>query len=270
MHRGISTDELPDTNRYLAYLLHIGELANGADNKLRIPNGRLRRMWEHVRLQTTFGDADQIGLYAERLKLVDSLNCGDASVLRYELELAVTELLHDDSGYSEGTMLEAACRYITSILTLPCYLATSRSNIEYDYSFFQELHSGRSSWWITLLPFGRYTQRLVVLFEFARIAPEVTSDEAAALLARQALQTITDNEHARPFSHCDNRLDVGVAIGQSKVVINQRYWKRVDNGCPVTCSSMPIEQWEQNPDSAGSTGWHDGLGWTITNTIDDQ
>ncbi|KAJ2776134.1 hypothetical protein H4R18_005832 [Coemansia javaensis] len=217
--------ELGELSELAALAIRAGHLEVGPGGVLRIPNGRQRRVWEHVRLRATFGDAVPTDQYAERTKLVDSLHRGDASVLRSELQLCVSELLEPEWDYSEDVKLELACRYVVSILALPRYLAIDRSNVEYDHAFFRALHDGRASWDITLLPFGRYVRRLAVVLEFARILPE-DPDDAAPLLAQRALQRIPVHGHAQRFARCDVRMDVGVAFGQGRVDTCHRVLKR--------------------------------------------
>ncbi|KAJ2772666.1 hypothetical protein IWQ56_001277 [Coemansia nantahalensis] len=246
-------------NRYLSDLVCYGHAAVWADNKLRIPNGRFRRLWEYIRQVATFGDNNAISQSSARTGVVTDLHHGRVFGLLGLMQFCA-RVLRGNHGYSEESKLEAMCCYIASFLTHPRYLAADRANIEYDHTFFRELHNGRTSWEIVLHPFGRHLQRLVILFEFARILPDDTSDATAIALSMQALQTIADSGRAQSYLHCDRRLDVGVAFGQDMIAVSRRFWEPVGDGCPVAKSDVSLEECEKL--HSGSTqGWQDGLGW---------
>ncbi|KAJ2785884.1 hypothetical protein H4R18_000273 [Coemansia javaensis] len=266
-----------DINYVVTLLVHTGYLAVGADGGLRIPNGMYRRRWEHIRLAATFGTMLTKAQYDQRIEFIDRLHRGDAGVLQEELLSAVSALSGEDEGEGEdeskgegdgisaATRLEHACMYVASRLALARFSPGGRANVEYDRAFLRQVHDGRTSWAITLLPFGRYIQRLVVLVEFAHITPDDSSYEAGVALGHTALQTIVDQEQARPHAHCDIRLDVGVAVGPDMVVAAYRFWGRVGAGCAVERTGEPIAQWEERLGDS-SAGWQDGLGW-ITQDI---
>ncbi|KAJ2715387.1 hypothetical protein H4R19_001233 [Coemansia spiralis] len=265
-HKIPTANEALSMDRCLVHAVHCGRLGVSADNRLQIPSGRFRRLWEHVRLVATFGNTDPVDHSAKRTKLIAGLHRGQGQWLAKTLRLGASDLLHKDHGYTEGAArLEAACRFVVSYLELPRYLTgPTCSNLEYDHLFFAELHAGRSSWALTLHPFGRYIQRLALLLEFAPIPSATTTDEAAEALARHACNAITDSSRAQMFAHCDLRFDAGVAIGHGNVVVCHRFWHRVPAGCPVARSIGSIEEWESQPHMDDTQGWQDGLGWMIT------
>ncbi|KAJ2314137.1 hypothetical protein IWW54_001093 [Coemansia sp. RSA 2705] len=240
----------------------------------------MRDLWERVRLMVTFGTWDQIQQDTAQHQLIDSLFNGDTSVVCDDFESALEQLSSDGSSYSDAACLELACRYIASGLTLSKYAATKNQvNVVYDYQFLLQPQFGKT-WAIELLPFGRYIQRLVVLFHFASGESMGAASNADALeqLALDSLNTIVDNGDVQPFAHCDVRLDLGVAFGNDKVVVKQRLWKRVNDNQMDTSEpnesyenlhrndSELVAEWEQRLRAMDSRGWPDSLGWMTQST----
>ncbi|KAJ2772947.1 hypothetical protein IWQ56_001175 [Coemansia nantahalensis] len=259
---GDGDDEMLNMDAYLSEMILSRRLAVWADDKLRIPNGRFRRVWENIRLIATSGTENVIGQNSGRATVMADLYQGRAGMLLGLMKFGAV-ILNLDRSYSEYKKLEALCCYIASDLKMPQYLASDRSNIEFDYSFFRELHTGRTSWEIVLHPFGRYVERLVILFEFVRIAPDGTSDEAANVLAEQALQTIGDSDRARSFLHCDKRLDVGISFRRGLMCAHERFWKRAGGGRPAAKDNAPQEEWEELPPADQTRRWQDDPCWKI-------
>ncbi|KAJ1718037.1 hypothetical protein LPJ61_006922, partial [Coemansia biformis] len=98
------------------------------------------------------------------------------------------DLLDSGCSYTEADKLEYACRHVASVLTMPYNPDRGSSYIEYDPAFFGQLHDGRTSWSITLRPFGRYIQRLVVALEFRCIDSDDSSYADAEKLALEAVK----------------------------------------------------------------------------------
>ncbi|KAJ2323021.1 hypothetical protein IWW51_003958, partial [Coemansia sp. RSA 2702] len=216
---------------FVSLTLYLGYLTVGVDNSLRIPNNGMRDLWEQIRLMATFGTWDQIQQDIAQHQLIDSLFSGKASVVRDDFESALKQLSSDCDSYSDAARLELACRYVASGLTLSKYAATKNQvNVVYDYQFLLKPQFGKT-WAIELLPFGRYNQRLVVLFHFAsgRSENAASSADAFEQLAIDSLNTIVDNGDVQPFAHCDVRLDLGVAFGNETVIVKQRLWKRISD-----------------------------------------
>ncbi|KAJ2806162.1 hypothetical protein H4R21_000981 [Coemansia helicoidea] len=259
---GDGDDEMLNMDAYLSEMILSRRLAVWADDKLRIPNGRFRRVWENIRLIATSGTENVIGQNSGRATVMADLYQGRAGMLLGLMKFGAV-ILNLDRSYSEYKKLEALCCYIASDLKMPQYLASDRSNIEFDYSFFRELHTGRTSWEIVLHPFGRYVERLVILFEFVRIAPDGTSDEAANVLAEQALQTIGGSDRARSFLHCDKRLDVGISFRRGLMCAHERFWKRAGGGRPAAKDNAPQEEWEELPPADQTRRWQDDPCWKI-------
>ncbi|KAJ2738711.1 hypothetical protein H4R23_000963 [Coemansia sp. Cherry 401B] len=268
---------------FVSLMLHLGYLTVGANNSLRIPNSNMRDLWERVRLMVTFGTWDQIQQDTAQHQLIDSLFNGDTSVVCDDFESALEQLSSDGSSYSDAACLELACRYIASGLTLSKYAATKNQvNVVYDYQFLLQPQFGKT-WAIELLPFGRYIQRLVVLFHFASGESMGAASNADALeqLALDSLNTIVDNGDVQPFAHCDVRLDLGVAFGNDKVVVKQRLWKRVNDNQMDTSEpnesyenlrrndSESTAEWAQRLCAMDNRGWSDSLGW-MTHSTDQE
>ncbi|KAJ2322192.1 hypothetical protein IWW52_000247 [Coemansia sp. RSA 2704] len=243
----------------------------------------MRDLWERVRLMVTFGTWDQIQQDTAQHQLIDSLFNGDTSVVCDDFESALEQLSSDGSSYSDAACLELACRYIASGLTLSKYAATKNQvNVVYDYQFLLQPQFGKT-WAIELLPFGRYIQRLVVLFHFASGESMGAASNADALeqLALDSLNTIVDNGDVQPFAHCDVRLDLGVAFGNDKVVVKQRLWKRVNDNQMDTSEpnesyenlrrndSESTAEWAQRLCAMDNRGWSDSLGW-MTHSTDQE
>ncbi|KAJ1831163.1 hypothetical protein LPJ63_004474 [Coemansia sp. RSA 2711] len=243
----------------------------------------MRDLWERVRLMVTFGTWDQIQQDTAQHQLIDSLFNGDTSVVCDDFESALEQLSSDGSSYSDAACLELACRYIASGLTLSKYAATKNQvNVVYDYQFLLQPQFGKT-WAIELLPFGRYIQRLVVLFHFASGESMGAASNADALeqLALDSLNTIVDNGDVQPFAHCDVRLDLGVAFGNETVIVKQRLWKRISDDQMDTSESAgnhenlrlsdgeSVAEWEQRLRAMDNRGWSDSLGW-MTHSTDQE
>ncbi|KAJ2807293.1 hypothetical protein H4R21_000541 [Coemansia helicoidea] len=259
---GDGDEEMLSMDKYLSEMVVGRHLAVWADDKLRIPNGRFRRVWENIRLAATFDTDNAIGQNSARTNVMANLYQGQGDALLGLIKFgAVIHHLH--RSYSEYAKLEATFCFIVSFLTMPRYLATDCSNAEFEHSFFRELHTGRTSWEIVLHPFGRRLERLVILFEFARITPDGASDQAANVLAEQALQTIADSNRARSFLHCNTRLDVGVAFRRGLMCAHERFWKRAGGGRPAATDNAPQGEWEEQPPADQTRRWQDDPCWKI-------
>ncbi|KAJ2392595.1 hypothetical protein H4S02_000698 [Coemansia sp. RSA 2611] len=270
-------------DRFVSLALYLGYLTVGANNSLRIPNNSMRDLWERVRLMATFGTWDQIQQDIAQHQLIDSLFSGKAGIVHDDFESALKQLSSDCDSYSDAARLELACRYVASGLTLSKYAATKNQvNVVYDYQFLLKPQFGKT-WAIELLPFGRYNQRLVVLFHFAsgRSENAASSADAFEQLAVDSLNKIVDNGDAQPFAHCNVRLDLGVSIGNETVIVKQRLWKRVNDNQMDTSESAgnhenlrlndgeSVAEWEQRLRAMDSRGWSDSLGW-MTQSIDQE
>ncbi|KAJ2726372.1 hypothetical protein H4S00_001877 [Coemansia sp. D1744] len=214
-----------DMDSFVSLLLCLGYVSIGANNALCIPNNNMRDMWETVRLSATFGTPDQLQQDIAQRQLTDSLFDGNTRVLCNDFQFALTQLATNNS-YEESTLLEFACRYIVSKLTLARYtVASCSSNIDYDHQFLADPQFNRT-WKVTLLPFGRYIQTLVVYFHFVPITPSdmnksgINSNRLIEL-ADQALDKI-GNEY--PSTQNSVQLDLGIAFGCANAVIQQRLW----------------------------------------------
>ncbi|KAJ2760431.1 hypothetical protein IWQ57_006308, partial [Coemansia nantahalensis] len=142
---GDGDEEMLSMDKYLSEMVVGGQLAVWSDNRLRIPNGRFRRMWENIRLTATSGTGNVIGQSSAQTNVVADLCRGRSGALHGLVKFG--EAIHRlDRNYSEYAKLEATCCFLASFLTMPHYLATDRSNAEFDHSFFRELHTGRTSW----------------------------------------------------------------------------------------------------------------------------
>ncbi|KAJ2495744.1 hypothetical protein GGH96_006271 [Coemansia sp. RSA 1972] len=224
VHPG-KVDAESDMDGFVSLLLCLGYLSIGANNALCIPNNNMRNMWETVRVAATFGTPDQLEQDIAQRQLTDSLYGGIIRVLCSDFQFALTQLATSGS-YSESTLLEFACRYIVSKLTLAQYTVASRpSNIDYDYEFLAHPQFNHT-WKVTLLPFGRYIQTLTVYFHFVPITPSDIGGSGINSvklieLANQALDKINSEQ-----SHTQNsvRLDLGIAFGCGNAVIQHRLW----------------------------------------------
>ncbi|KAJ2369382.1 hypothetical protein H4S01_001034 [Coemansia sp. RSA 2610] len=265
---------------FVSLTLYLGYLTVGVDNSLRIPNNGMRDLWEQIRLMATFGTWDQIQQDIAQHQLIDSLFSGKAGIVHDDFESALKQLSSDCDSYSDAARLELACRYVASGLTLSKYAATKNQvNVVYDYQFLLKPQFGKT-WAIELLPFGRYNQRLVVLFHFAsgRSENAASSADAFEQLAVDSLNTIVDNGDAQPFAHCNVRLDLGVAFGNETVIVKQRLWKRISDDQMDTSESAgnhenlrlsdgeSVAEWEQRLRAMDSRGWSDSLGWMTQST----
>ncbi|KAJ2557469.1 hypothetical protein GGH12_006169 [Coemansia sp. RSA 1822] len=214
-----------DLDSFVSLLVCLGYVSIGANNVLCIPNNNMRDMWETVRLSATFGMPDQLEQDVAQRQLTDSLFDGNIQVLCNDFQFALTQLATKDS-YAESTLLEFACRYIVSKLTLARYTVASRpSNVDYDHQFLAHPQFNRT-WKVTLLPFGRYIQTLAVYFYFVPITPSdvggsgINSNRLIEL-ANQALDKIS-NVHS--LTKNSMRLDLGIAFGCDNAIIQQRLW----------------------------------------------
>ncbi|KAJ2737446.1 hypothetical protein H4R23_001839 [Coemansia sp. Cherry 401B] len=274
----VSTESSID--RFVSLALYLGYLTVGANNSLRIPNNSMRDLWERVRLMATFGTWDQIQQDIAQHQLIDSLFSGKAGIVHDDFESALKQLLSDGGNYSDAARLELVCRYIASGLTLSKYtVSNGQRSVAYDRHFLLQPQFNRT-WAIELLPFGRYIQRLVVLFHFASGESMGAASNADALeqLALDSLNKIADNSDAQPFAHCDVRLDLGVAFGNETVVVKQRLWKRISDDQMDTSESAgnhenlrlsdgeSVAEWEQRLRTMDNRGWSDSLGWMTQST----
>ncbi|KAJ2736851.1 hypothetical protein H4R23_001934 [Coemansia sp. Cherry 401B] len=270
-------------DRFVSLALYLGYLTVGANNSLRIPNNSMRDLWERVRLMATFGTWDQIQQDIAQHQLIDSLFSGKAGIVHDDFESALKQLLSDGGNYSDAARLELVCRYIASGLTLSKYtVSNGQRSVAYDRHFLLQPQFNRT-WAIELLPFGRYIQRLVVLFHFAsgRSENAASSADAFEQLAIDSLNTIVDNGDVQPFAHCDVRLDLGVAFGNETVIVKQRLWKRISDDQMDTSESAgnhenlrhsdgeSVAEWEQCLRAMDNRGWSDSLGW-ITQSTDQE
>ncbi|KAJ2344106.1 hypothetical protein GGF43_005529 [Coemansia sp. RSA 2618] len=268
---------------FVSLLLYLGYLTIGANNALCIPNNCMRDMWETLRLEATFGTWDQIQQDIGQHRLISSLFNGSIQELCTDFQFALTQLpVSDDSCYTDAMQLELACRYIASKLTLARYtIIDRRPNLEYDHQFLAQPQFNRT-WAVKLLPFGRYNQTMVVLFHFMPITPldvgeSVLDGTRMVQLARQALDSISDNSVVQHFAHCDVRLDLGIAFGCGNAVIRQRLWRRADSNQMDTSEHQVLQQkdgesvteWEQRLNLADNQGRRDARGW-ITQSIDEE
>ncbi|KAJ2138377.1 hypothetical protein IW139_003486 [Coemansia sp. RSA 353] len=216
-----------DMDSFVSLLLCLGYVSIGANNALCIPNNNIRDMWETVRVAATFGTPDQLQQDIAQRQLTDSLFDGIIRVLCSDFQFALTQLATNNS-YEESTLLEFACRYIASKLTLARYTVASRpSNVDYDHQFLADPQFNRT-WKVTLLPFGRYIQTLVVYFHFVPITPsdmDKSGINSVRLigLANQALDKI-NSEY--PSVQNSVRLDLGIAFGCGNVIIQKRVHKQ--------------------------------------------
>ncbi|KAJ2495743.1 hypothetical protein GGH96_006270 [Coemansia sp. RSA 1972] len=226
VHPG-KVDAESDMDGFVSLLLCLGYLSIGANNALRIPNNNMRNMWETVRVAATFGTRDQLEQDIAQRQLTDSLYGGIIRVLCSDFQFALTQLATSGS-YSESTLLEFACRYIVSKLTLAQYTVTSRpSNIDYDYQFLAHPQFNHT-WKVTLLPFGRYIQTLTVYFHFVPTTPSDIGGSGINSVrlierANQALDKI-NSEHLPTQNSV--RLDLGIAFGCGNVIVQKRVHKQ--------------------------------------------
>ncbi|KAJ2311390.1 hypothetical protein IWW51_006442 [Coemansia sp. RSA 2702] len=241
----------------------------------------MRDMWEYLRLMATFSTRDQIQQDVAQHQLIKSLYRGNTDILHGDFEFALKQLSPGKGNCLDMIRLELACRYVASKLKLSRYTTSETfGNIRYSHRFLKKMRINRT-WAIELLPFGRYNQRLVLLFRFSLIAQEeamASSAGASEQLALDSLNKIVENSDAQPFAHCDVRLDLGVAFGNGEVVVKQRLWKRVNDDQMDT--SEPTEnhenlhlndgestvEWEQRLHAMDSRGWSDLLGWMTQST----
>ncbi|KAJ2370012.1 hypothetical protein H4S01_000645 [Coemansia sp. RSA 2610] len=204
-----------------------GLLTVGAENSLRIPNGYWRSVWEDIRLLATFGTRDIVSQDSERQQLIDSLYCGDTSVLEQSFEHVLTDLLDADDCDSDFTIPEFACRYVIAKLAAPRRTTGDRTNIELDHSVLSQLHSGESSMVINIVPYGRHVQRLTLVLKFGLVVT-TNSDTDEDNLAQQActeLSKISKQGCVQEVAASDLRLDIGVGIGRDGVMLCHRFWR---------------------------------------------
>ncbi|PIA14254.1 hypothetical protein COEREDRAFT_82915 [Coemansia reversa NRRL 1564] len=216
-----SQNNLSKINDFVNLMLHTGYLNINNDNVLCIPSGKYRNMWEKIQLLATFGTLDRITQDDQRYQLIDSLYNGNIDVLLKTFRSGLMELHFFNPTFSYNMKIELICRYFICMLTMPRYHIISRPNIEYDYSFFSQLHFGRSQWEVDFVPFGRYAQKLVLVFYIAHFAAENLEniDQALDQLAQCCLEKIVCQDGAR-FSENNNlRIELGIAIGNNNVAV---------------------------------------------------
>ncbi|KAJ1842289.1 hypothetical protein LPJ70_003880 [Coemansia sp. RSA 2708] len=207
-------------------LVH-GLLTVGAENSLRIPNGYWRSVWEDIRLLATFGTRDIVSQDSERQQLIDSLYCGDTSVLEQSFEHVLTDLLDADDCDSDFTIPEFVCRYVIAKLAAPRRTTGDRTNIELDHSVLSQMHSGESSMVINIVPYGRHIQRLTLVLKFGLVVT-TNSDTDEDNLAQQActeLSKISKQGCVQEVAASDLRLDIGVGIGRDGVMLCHQFWR---------------------------------------------
>ncbi|KAJ2739476.1 hypothetical protein H4R23_000436 [Coemansia sp. Cherry 401B] len=220
-------DEACSTARLVNWMLVHGLLTVGAENSLRIPNGYWRNVWEDIRLLATFGTRDIVSQDSERQQLIDSLYCGDTSVLEQSFEHVLTDLLDADDCDSDFTIPEFACRYAIAKLAAPRRTTGDRTNIELDHSVLSQLHSGESSMVINIVPYGRHVQRLTLVLKFGLVVT-TNSDTDEDNLAQQActeLSKISKQGCVQEVAASDLRLDIGVGIGRDGVMLCHQFWR---------------------------------------------
>ncbi|KAJ2326328.1 hypothetical protein IWW51_002331 [Coemansia sp. RSA 2702] len=221
------SDEACSTARLVNWMLVHGLLTVGAENSLRIPNGYWRNVWEDIRLLATFGTRDIVSQDSERQQLIDSLYCGDTSVLEQSFEHVLTDLLDADDCDSDFTIPEFVCRYAIAKLAAPRRTTGDRTNIELDHSVLSQLHSGESSMVINIVPYGRHVQRLTLVLKFGLVVT-TNSDTDEDNLAQQActeLSKISKQGCVQEVAASDLRLDIGVGIGRDGVMLCHQFWR---------------------------------------------
>ncbi|KAJ2809415.1 hypothetical protein H4R20_000140 [Coemansia guatemalensis] len=212
-----------DMNSLVTLLLHIGYLTIGAGNTLRIPNGYLRRMWESIRLLSVFGTRDQVQQDFERHRLIEGLFDKDIALLRQEFQHALMPGLGQEALYSDQTRLELSCWRIIGKLGSPRYFPSQPTALEYSQSFLSQPQRDKCILWtVTMKPFGRYIQKLVLVFAFIHITAQDLKDSKPTpeQLASNALTTINDGGCIKQASENEVWLYLGVAYGQGKLAID--------------------------------------------------
>ncbi|KAJ2082135.1 hypothetical protein H4R24_001831 [Coemansia sp. RSA 988] len=212
---------MPTINDFVNLMIYIGHLNIGIGNVLCIPSSKYRRMWERIQLYATFGTLDQVMQDTRRYQLIDSLYNGTTDVLLETFRTGLMTQHISNSTYFSNIRVELACRYLICVLTTPKYLIVGQSNVEFDYRFFSQVHSGRSQWEVVLVPFGRYIQKLVLVFYITQFETENVTNNNQSLkqLAQCCLDKIVYQED--PLSSTNNclRINIGVAIKQDDVAI---------------------------------------------------
>ncbi|KAJ2306079.1 hypothetical protein IWW55_001622 [Coemansia sp. RSA 2706] len=184
-------------------------------------------VWEDIRLLATFGTRDIVSQDSERQQLIDSLYCGDTSVLEQSFEHVLTDLLDADDCDSDFTIPEFVCRYVIAKLAAPRRTTGDRTNIELDHSVLSQMHSGESSMVINIVPYGRHIQRLTLVLKFGLVVT-TNSDTDEDNLAQQActeLSKISKQGCVQEVAASDLRLDIGVGIGRDGVMLCHQFWR---------------------------------------------
>ncbi|KAJ2607860.1 hypothetical protein H4S08_004674 [Coemansia sp. RSA 1365] len=214
-----------DMNSVVTLLLHIGYLTIGAGNTIRIPNGHLRKTWNAIRLFALFGTYNQVQQDVERHRLIDSLFERDIGPLCQEFQHVLVHQQNNNDLYSDHTKLELACKYIIGKIDSQWHYSNQPTVLEYSQSFLSQPQTDKFlSWTITMKPFGRYTQKLVLVFSFVYITEQDLKDSETtpAHLASKALATINDKEYIQQVSKNEVRLYFGIAYGQNNLAIEKK------------------------------------------------
>ncbi|KAJ2796091.1 hypothetical protein H4R20_005652 [Coemansia guatemalensis] len=216
-------DSLPEINDFVNLMIHIGYLNVGSGNVLHTPSGKHRHMWERIQLLETFATINRVEQDTQRHQLIDSLYSGDTDELLEAFRSGITALHESNLTCSPNTRIEFACRYLICMLNMPKYHIISRPNVEFDYKFFSQLHSGKSQWEIALVPFGRYLQKLLLVFHIEHLVAEnaENNEELLKQLAQCCLDKVAYQENVSSTNN-SLRIDLGVAIGQDDVAIRHR------------------------------------------------
>ncbi|KAJ2163132.1 hypothetical protein GGF46_000061 [Coemansia sp. RSA 552] len=211
---------------FVKYLVGIGYLTIGTGDALRIPNALTQALWLHVLQTAAFGTDLQVHHDTGRQQLLGSLFSGDVSNLGQDIEFVLSQPGRPGGVCSEASRLELVCRYITSKLGVSIGTATGSSSVLCDYDFLADPYAENAVWKVTVVPLGRYIERFTIVVGFA----PVDAGNSAALAAQRALDKVTAQVGTLDLSCCDRRLDIGVAIYNNTVALQQRLWKRDGDG----------------------------------------
>ncbi|KAJ2008221.1 hypothetical protein H4R26_000341 [Coemansia thaxteri] len=217
----------------------------------------------------------------ERKKLFNGLYVGDGRSLVNEFQL-IYDLLPNAANLCKEAVFTNFMRvYVIGRLHRPRYIAVdngvSGAGAVDEPRYMSELETslGKSDQIITFPATTRDPRPLVVVFEFKRIEPGSSNcPDTPMKRARAGLKQIVEKEYARSFGMFPRRLDIGVAIGERKVVMRQRLWERTENSEAADNAvgentGLNIEQgsdetageWDERLVAADDAGWLDGLGW---------
>ncbi|KAJ2003257.1 hypothetical protein GGI04_003033 [Coemansia thaxteri] len=217
----------------------------------------------------------------ERKKLFNELYVGDGRSLVNEFQL-IYDLLPNAANLCKEAVFTNFMRvYVIGRLHRPRYIAVdngvSGAGAVDEPRYMSELETslGKSDQIITFPATTRDPRPLVVVFEFKRIEPGSSNcPDTPMKRARAGLKQIVEKEYARSFGMFPRRLDIGVAIGERKVVMRQRLWERTENSEAADNAvgentGLNIEQgsdetageWDERLVAADDAGWLDGLGW---------